>query len=153
MCIMNYQDLDEVLPNRNKFTNDLFDQIDIYTTGSAPTPTAPTPTAPTPTASCQDSPFRFKVIKDGNKITRDCTWVANRATNSRCKLDGVKNQCPSTCNRCSVCADSTLRYQFEFNGRKITRDCSWVANRSTNIRCGVSGMENTCRLTCGTCSV
>ena len=153
--------MDEVLPNRNNFPNDLYNQIDLYTTGpTAPTPTAPTPTAPTPTAptptggvSCEDSPFRFRVTKtDGNTVSRGCDWVANKSTNMRCKLEGVANQCPSTCNTCSTCVDSTLRFRFEFSDKgKITRDCGWVANRGTNARCRVDGMEHTCRETCNNC--
>ena len=159
------QDLDEVLPNRNNFINDLFRQSDLYTTGptapTAPTPTAPTPTAPTPTAptptggggdSCEDSPLRFQVTKDGKKISRDCTWVANRATNSRCKLNGVSTLCPSTCNTCDTCVDGELRFKFEFKDKgKITRGCDWVANKNTNGRCRVEGMKDTCRETCNNC--
>ena len=147
-----------MLPNRNTFIDDLFNQNDLYTTGSAPTPTPPTPTPPTPTpptptvvTSCEDSPFRFKILKDGKKIARDCKWVSNRATKSRCKLDGVKNSCPSTCDTCSLCVDSTLRFQFNFKGKKVTRDCEWVARKNTNSRCKESEMEHTCRSTCGTC--
>jgi hypothetical protein len=136
------KDLDEVLPNRNTFGDNLFNQNDLYITSS--------PTA-APSSPCEDSPFRFKVEIDGQKKSRDCGWVATRATASRCKLTGVKEQCPSTCNKCPKCVDSILRYKFEYNGKKITRDCTWVANKSTNIRCAISGMEHTCRNTCGTC--
>lgn len=115
------------------------------------------PTAPTPTGggggSCEDSPFRFKVKKnDGKTVSRGCDWVANKSTNARCKLVGVANQCPSTCNTCSTCVDSTLRFRFKFNNKGyITRDCTWVANKSTSFRCNVDGMEHTCRDTCGFC--
>ncbi len=125
-------------------------------TPTAPTPTAPTPTAPTPTpptsnAGCVDSPFRFKVKKDGKFISRDCTWVSNRATASRCKLTGVKEHCPDTCSSCSTCVDSISRIQFTYNGKKVTRDCAWVENRNTVGRCRISGMTETCRVICGTC--
>ena len=148
-----------MLPNRNSFKDKLFSQIDLYTTGpSAPTPTAPTPTAPSPSTggggdSCVDSPLRFQLTKkDGKKVSRDCIWVANKATISRCKLTGVSFQCPSTCNTCDVCQDSSLRFKFDFKDRgKIARDCTWVANKNTNGRCKVDGMENTCRETCSNC--
>jgi len=142
--------LDEVLPNRNTFINDLFNQIDIYTTGAQPTPTNPSPTPPT-TGSCEDSLLRAKIVKDGRKITRDCTWVKNRATTSRCNLTGVKDHCSSTCNVCSPCTDSTLRFKFEYNGRMITRDCTWTGNRNKVGRCAIPGMESTCPVTCGAC--
>ena len=59
--------------------------------------------------------------------------------------------CPSTCNNCSaaVCVDATSRLQFEFNGKKVTRDCGWVKRKNVVGRCSVSGMEDSCRETCG----
>ena len=118
-----------------------------------PTPTPPTPTPPTPTGggTCEDSPFRFKVVKDGKKISRDCKWVANRATKSRCKLTGVKEICPSTCDNCSECSDSFVRFQFILSDKKVTRDCTWVANRATKSRCRIEGIKETCRFTCDNC--
>ena len=59
---------------------------------------------------CEDSSIRFKVVKDGRKITRDCNWVKTRGTKSRCKLDGVKAICAKTCGTCtSLCTDSSVR--------------------------------------------
>ena len=49
---------------------------------------------------CQDGSNRFKVQLNGKKRNRDCTWVANRATNSRCKKVGVRDTCRKTCGRC-----------------------------------------------------
>eukprot|EP00551_Chaetoceros_affinis_P002283 CAMPEP_0203661244 /NCGR_PEP_ID=MMETSP0088-20131115/59510_1 /ASSEMBLY_ACC=CAM_ASM_001087 /TAXON_ID=426623 /ORGANISM="Chaetoceros affinis, Strain CCMP159" /LENGTH=156 /DNA_ID=CAMNT_0050523905 /DNA_START=416 /DNA_END=886 /DNA_ORIENTATION=- len=57
--ITNVNDLNELLPNRNKFASNLFNENQLYTTGStptAPTPTVPTPTAPTPTAPTPTAP-------------------------------------------------------------------------------------------------
>ena len=145
------QDLDEVLPNRNNFPNDLFDQNDLYETRptAAPTSANPTPTNPT----CADSPFRFRVTKtDGKTVSRGCDWVANKSTNLRCQLNGVTNQCPSTCDTCKTCADSELRFRFKFADKgMITRDCAWVLRKNTNARCRVDGMKNTCRETCNNC--
>jgi hypothetical protein len=148
-----YQDLDEVLPNRNTFVDDLFTENDLYITGSPPSPTsAPSPTPPSPTGGpCEDSPFRFKLEKDGKKIGRNCIWVKNRATKSRCKLNGVSYQCSATCNACSNCIDSILRFQLVYNGKKIRRGCDWVANKDTRRRCKISGVQNTCRNTCSNC--
>ena len=129
---------------------------DICYSTSPVAPTAPTPTAPTPTppssTSCEDSPFRFRTRKDGKNIFRNCVWVETRATASRCRLPGVAEQCPSTCDACSSCVDATNRFRFSFNGRTITRDCSWVARKNTAGRCrNVSGMTDTCRSTCNNC--
>ncbi len=105
------------------------------------------------TGSCEDSPFRFKVIKTGEtkKLTRDCTWVETRSTNLRCSYDGVAETCPLTCGKCETCADSTSRIRFMYNGRFMNRDCTWVKNKNTVGRCKIAGMKNTCRKTCNQC--
>ena len=132
--------------------------LDLYyddVSPTAPTPTAPTPTAPTPTPptniSCSDSPVRFKLQWNGKHIFRSCVWVANKATVQRCNSAGVSAMCSSTCGTCSTCADSTNRMKIRFNGKIITRDCSWVKNKSTNQRCRAEGVEDACRETCGKC--
>jgi hypothetical protein len=125
-------------------------------TPTAPTPTAPTPTAPTPTvttptsSTCEDSTLRFQIVNNGKKITRDCTWVSNKPY--RCNvIAGANTHCPNTCGRCSICEDATNRFKVFLKGKKRARDCIWVANRSTNIRCKLDGISDTCRDTCGTC--
>ena len=102
-------------------------------------------------AECNDSPFKFRVVKtSGKTISRKCTWVSRRI--SRCRLAGVSETCPSTCGSCDTCADSSLRFKFKRNIRRITRDCSWVANKLTTFRCLIDGMRDTCRETCNNCS-
>ena len=125
--------------------------------GSTPAPT-PSPTAsPTesPTTSstdCADTPFRFRLTKNGNNISRGCVWVANKDTKNRCNLGGVSSMCPSTCGTCSTCIDGANRFRFPWNGNMISRGCTWVANKATKWRCStVTGMTDTCRSTCGSC--
>jgi len=50
---------------------------------------------------CEDSTLRFKVFWNNRKITRDCTWIGNKATIQRCKLPGVSDACRATCGVCS----------------------------------------------------
>lgn len=104
---------------------------------------------------CEDSPFKFKTIKNGKTIRRTCTWVGTKSTLSRCNLPGVDVICSSTCGTScttTTCADSPLRFTFEYNGRYITRDCSWTANKKTAERCSmITGMSATCRDTCNEC--
>lgn len=128
-------------------------------TPTAPTPTAPTPTAPTSTApaptepECEDSSLKFRLIINGKRRRKDCVWASNRATTYRCGLDEiVETMCPETCGgTCSECVDSTGKFKFEYNGRRIARDCDWVANRRTNARCRIDGLALACRDTCGLC--
>lgn len=127
-----------------------------YDNVSSPTPpTPPTPTLPTPTppsGTCQDSIFRFKLIKNNKTITRGCDWVANKSTRDRCQISGVKEHCPSTCSSCSNCIDSINRFKFQFNGKVIIRSCTWVSNKNTSGRCtNIVGMADTCRDTCNNC--
>ena len=107
--------------------------------------------APAPSSSCVDSPFRFRLRKNGRNISRGCTWVANKDTNNRCNLTGVASMCPDTCGVCSSCSDGQNRFRFRWNGRMINRDCTWVGNKQTIQRCAVEGMSDTCRVTCDNC--
>lgn len=117
------------------------------------TPTAApnaTPTPPTST-SCTDSSLRIKIKKDGKFIMRDCIWVSNKSTQSRCALNGVSSTCSETCNTCSSCIDSPLRLKIFWQEKFIRRDCEWVNNRQTDRRCAVPGVADACRATCGKC--
>jgi len=49
---------------------------------------------------CHDATNRFRVTYQGRNIARDCDWVANRATKSRCKSSGVPVTCPVACDAC-----------------------------------------------------
>jgi len=110
-------------------------------------------TAPsqTPGDTCNESVYRFKIIKnDGKKIWRNCTWAGNKP-GGRCKLEGVSAMCPYSCGTCDNCVDSSSRMKFyKANGDKITRDCNWTANKPN--RCNsVDNMSYACRATCGEC--
>mmetsp|Transcript_26278 Transcript_26278/g.39385 ORF Transcript_26278/g.39385 Transcript_26278/m.39385 type:complete len:1408 (+) Transcript_26278:130-4353(+) len=114
----------------------------------------PAPVVPTssPTYDCEDSPLRFKVMKDGKLISRYCSWVRVKR-NSRCKLPGIREQCPQSCWRCRNCADSTLRFKILNKGIEQMRSCEWVGRRDTVARCTmIEGVSLTCPLTCGTCT-
>jgi len=104
---------------------------------------------PTSSPVCNESPFRFKIIKDdGRKMFRDCTWVSQNSSN-HCNFEGVSSMCPSTCNACSTCIDSTSRFKFVKNGKMISRSCEWTATKNSVGRCQIEGMSDTCRDTCG----
>ena len=120
-----------------------------------PTPAFATTAAPssqvTGSSLCIDSSLRFKVVWNNKAITRDCTWIANKATIQRCRLDGVGAMCPVTCGTCNDCVDSNVRFKVTLNGRKISRDCSWVSNKATIMRCKLFGVSDSCRSTCQKC--
>jgi hypothetical protein len=111
------------------------------------------PVASPTSTTCEDSTLRFRVLYNGNKISRDCGWVAKKSTKLRCAADGVPSHCPVACGTsCSPCIDASNRFRLTYDGKKISRDCSWVAKRSTKLRCAADGVTDTCRLTCGACS-
>ena len=107
-----------------------------------------------PKSDCNDSPFRFVTKNiDGGRIVRSCSWVAKRVKWNRCKLHGVASTCPSTCDTCSQCWDSTMRFKFSWNGEEKMRNCKWVRNKATEERCNkIFGINDTCRNTYGTVS-
>jgi M6 family metalloprotease-like protein len=113
------------------------------------------PVTPPSSSTCNDGPFRFAIFKpDGKRIMRYCSWAANQSTNLRCSWDSVATMCPSTCGTCNTCVDSSARFKFYKEPtatKRITRSCIWVANTSTNARCNIEGMADTCRETCDNC--
>ena len=62
--------------------------------------------------TCIDSETRFKVMKDGKKIERDCEWVGNRK-NARCKLGGAADACRETCGLCGEEEEEGRKTIFE----------------------------------------
>ncbi len=120
-------------------------------TGGAPSPSAPTPTAPSPTGQCNDSSLRFRVKINGSFKMRDCTWASNRPFRCR-SIGGVASHCRDTCGQCSICDDANLKFKVQLNGKLRSRNCVWVKTRSTNYRCRLPGVKDTCPETCGTCS-
>lgn len=54
----------------------------------------------------------------------------------------------------TTCSDSVIRFKARKDGEKklITRDCKWVARKSTNIRCALNGVSEICPATCRACS-
>lgn len=52
-------------------------------------------------STCEDAELKFKVLLKGKLRAKDCKWVGTRGVRSRCKLSGVKDTCPDTCEVCS----------------------------------------------------
>lgn len=59
------------------------------------------PTDDNTPSTCNDSTLRFKFLKDGRRMIRDCSWVGNTDTLDRCALNGVSSVCPYTCITCT----------------------------------------------------
>ena len=122
---------DEIIDNtselpRGACTGTLKPEGPTAPTPTAPTPTVPTPTAPTPTAPTPTAPTPTAPTPTGDDD------------------EGDDDE--------SSCADSSLRFQLRWNGRKIARDCNWVANKATKKRCAVDGVSQMCPDTCESCS-
>ena len=117
-------------------------------TKGSDTPTQAPIASPKP---CTDSTLRIRITYQNRFVTRDCTWVANKSTYQRCRVEGVSGHCPVTCGTCSTCIDSTLRFKLTWKDKYITRDCIWIANKATWNRCKVEGVSESCRVACGTC--
>ncbi len=109
------------------------------------------PSDDNPQPTCNDSTLRFKLVKDGRRMTRHCNWVGKTDTLERCALNGVSSMCPYTCNTCNSCVDGENKFKLELNGRMRNKSCTWVENRQTANRCSKTGVRNTCRYTCGQC--
>lgn len=126
-------------------------ETDAPTASPVASTSSPSTSGTTTTSECADSSLRFKLTWNGRKITRGCDWVANKQTIMRCAADGVAAMCSDTCGTCSTCVDSDLRFKLTWNSKKITRGCTWVANKQTVMRCAVDGITGACSSTCGEC--
>jgi len=114
---------------------------------STPAPVA----SPTTYWECSDSTLRIRTLNGkGDAAWRGCAWVSHKPY--RCLDEGHASHCPETCNLCDTCEDSTLRFKLvKDDGTMIARDCGWVKNKQTEIRCGYTGVAETCPRTCGLC--
>ncbi len=50
------------------------------------------------------------------------------------------------------CTDSNIRFKVQWNGKRVSRSCNWIANKLTNARCAIDGVSDICADTCGTCN-
>mmetsp|Transcript_26449 Transcript_26449/g.39122 ORF Transcript_26449/g.39122 Transcript_26449/m.39122 type:complete len:577 (+) Transcript_26449:78-1808(+) len=118
------------------------DQIDPPV--SPPVP-APSPKSPAP-SNCVDSQLKFLV----NKRLRSCNWVKQNNTANRCSKNGgfAATHCPVACGQTVPrgCIDATKRFALQENG--ALKSCAWVAKTSTQKRCRISGVADTCPVTC-----
>jgi len=153
--VTNPSDLDEVLPNRNSFSN-LFSRATIYGGSTPPPPPTRSPTrpptrsptrAPTPDGPCEDdSSFTF-ILNNGK--TKRCGWltmnpnVASSRIETYCILDDVSSACRQSCNVCvanptpspSCEDDPSFTFILDIGQTKF---CNWLtANpRATSKRIG-----------------
>ena len=104
--------------------------------------TAPPSSSPSTQFPCEDSPLKFK-LKNKN---RNCKWVARYDTDNRCKMWGVKNHCPKTCNKPSSCTKNSGKlFQLRENWR--WKRCGFF-NTNSKWRCKKEGAKDTCRKSC-----
>jgi hypothetical protein len=103
-------------------------------------------------------------IQDGNSIlfnpssdvTRNTAagWVVrayyDSSIGNKRTSDKKEYQEPAAPN---VCEDSTERFQFEYNGKKIKRNCDFAARKRTEERCANEIIREQCPYTCGSCPV
>jgi Uncharacterized protein conserved in bacteria len=159
MGITNPADLDEILPNRNTFSN-LFSKATIYGGSNPPPPPTRSPTRPptraptraptrSPTADgpCEDdSSFTF-ILDNGN--TRTCDWLTTNADRASARLakycvkDDVGSACRLSCSFCVAnptpspsCEDDPSFTFVLDNGN--TRFCPWLTRNAdaTSTRIG-----------------
>lgn len=49
--------------------------------------------------------------------------------------------CLNICGFCYPCIDGTARFKFEYNDRKITKMCEWIANKQMAQQYTVDGVS------------
>ena len=50
-------------------------------------------------SKCRNSPYPFRLIRNGKEKEKDCKWVKNKPE-SRCEIEGVAEACRKICGRC-----------------------------------------------------
>lgn len=112
-----------------------------------------------PPKVCNDSPFFFDILENGNYTTKKCEWVSLVAelVPERCALPGVSDHCPDTCDTCEFCFDSKKPFQFiTFSGTTKRKTCARVStvDAETKLkRCSKGGIADTCRNSCNNCCI
>lgn len=97
---------------------------------------------------CADSSLRFKIYRrwKGKLKSTSCEWIARKNSNSRCRIVGVRETCPFTCETCSLHIDSPLQIKIDIDGELTVQTCEWVAVEKS--RCEIPGVSDACRETC-----
>ena len=85
--------------------------------------------------------------------TRSCKWALIKNPDIRCAVEGVASHCPITCasygGDCN--SDSGRRFiilEKSTPTEPFSASCTWVARKQTKIRCAISGVADTCPVTC-----
>lgn len=58
---------------------------------------------------------------------------------------------PTSSPTASTCNDSSLKFEILNDGKILSKNCDWVARKSTTFRCDLPGVSSHCPKTCGTC--
>ncbi len=132
------------------------DDVIVAPTPTPPTPPTPfTPPTPRPTATPTTSPSRL-TRPTRPRVTASPSESPPPAPTptrpTRPRITDFPSQYPSDDEPYYSCADSSLRFKINFNGRRVARDCNWVGNKATRQRCAVDGVAQICAATCETCS-
>lgn len=129
---------------------------------SLPTTENPTTLSPTSlptstpsgsqTVACNNSPYPIAYDTLSSSVT--CLLIAAYADSCFCLEEVIQSHCPVTCNTCDVhaCVDSEA--DFYYGTFIIT--CIMVQNLDPAViasACLSPDVSNTCRATCGTCSL
>jgi hypothetical protein len=110
--------------------------------------------SPIPGKACADSELRLRFkTKRGKNISRYCSWVRNKDTDSRCKIEGVAAACPETCGTCNICKDpaANVRFRFTYLGEEILKNCDFINRVPSKIWKRCQSSNNICRESCKAC--
>ena len=156
-------ELNEVLPNRNTFSDRLFSQGDMYdgtftdppTFGSTPAPT-PAPQAPTgfPTKSPvapTTSPMKGPTSSPVEGVTSSPVSGPSPVS-SPTKTPSMDNSPTGNPIKSPHCVNSPLEFYVVKNGKKKKHDCLWVAEK-VKKRCDIKNVQWSCPQICGKCAV
>jgi hypothetical protein len=106
--------------------------------------------SPTPN-TCVDSSITF-ITATATQLS--CQWASEKPS-KRCKRKAISATCPLLCNSCDVCADGPLRFIVKLAGKDRLKKCNTLLSRvnakTREYRCGMPGVAEACRKSCGLC--
>jgi hypothetical protein len=156
MGVTNASDLNEVLPNRNSFSN-LFSRSTIYGGNDPPT------LSPTNDGPCEDDP-NFSFSLDNGGVSRNCRWLTLNESKTAVRLGkycvkpaDVSSACRLSCGSCTSSCNDDPTFTFELKNGRRKKSCRWLTinenKASTRIRryCEQSTVSNACSRSCNTC--
>ena len=139
--------LDEVVPNRQTFSSNLFSQSDLYKGTFTDPPTSastPSPSSAPITSITTPDPSSVPSSVPSSAPVTSITKAPTPTNQPLCNTEAPTVDPPHSC------LDSPLKFQFVNGTERVFYNCEWV--RDDPSRCDLNKVKFSCPATCGVCN-